>query len=448
MLSLDARRGHRRAKCPDATLESQEARVTQPTGATVPAPPAPPVKRASLWRNRDYMLLWSGQTVSSIGSGVSDLAFPLLILALTHSPAQAGIAGGLRTLAYVCFSLPAGALADRWDRKRMMLVCDTGRALILATIPIAAAFGRLTFLQLCLCAFGEGTLFVFFNLAEVAALPQVVAPEAVPAAMSQNAATQAISDLVSSPLSGLLFTIGRALPFLADALSYTASVASLMLIRAKFQRQRATSERRQLRREIKEGMAFLLRHPVIGPMSILNGVNNFFSGGALLIIIVLLQQEHTSARGIGLILGISGVGGIVGALLGDPVQRRFRYGPTIAVLMWTYTLIFALMAPLHAPVEIALLLIGWSFLNPLYNVVIISYRLAATPDELQGRVNSVARLLSNALTPVGLALTGVLLQQIGTVPTILVVVVGKMFVVLAVTLHRGIRTAPRIVAAG
>lgn len=422
--------------------------MTQPSGATETIPAPSPLRpgRASLWRNRDYMLLWSGQTVSSIGSGVSDLAFPLLILALTHSPAQAGIAGGLRTLAYVCFSLPAGALADRWDRKRMMLLCDTGRALVLATIPVAAALGGLTFLQLCVCAFVEGTLFVFFNLAEVAALPQVVAPEAVPAAMSQNAATQAIADLVSSPLSGLLFTIGRALPFLADALSYSASVLSLTLIRAKFQRPRAASARRRLRQEIKEGLSFLLRHPVIGPMSILNGVNNFVSGGALLIIIVLLQQEHTSARGIGLILGVSGVGGIVGALLGDRVQRRFRYGPTLAVLMWSYTLIFALMAPLHAPVAVALLLIGWSFLNPLYNVVIISYRLAATPDELQGRVNSVARALSSALTPIGLALSGVLLQQVGVVPTIVIVAVGKVFVALAVTLHRGIRTAPRIVA--
>lgn len=425
---------------PDATLKSQEARVTETVSA-------PPVRRVSLWRNRDYMLLWSGQTVSSIGSGVSDLAFPLLILALTHSPAQAGIAGGLRTLAYVLFSLPAGALADRWDRKRMMLVCDAGRAVVLGSIPLAGALGHLTFLQLCVCAFVEGTLFTFFNLAEVAALPQVVAPESVPAAMSQNAATQAISDLVSSPLSGLLFTISRIVPFLADAVSYTASVLSLALIRVKFQRSRATSERRHLVAEIKEGMAFLLRHPVVGPMSVLNGINNFVSGGALLIIIVLLQQEHTSARGIGLVLGVSGVGGIIGALLGDRVQRRFRYGPTLAALMWSYTLCLALMAPFHAPVEVALLLIGWSFLNPLYNVVIISYRLAVTPDELQGRVNSVARMLSSALTPLGLALTGVLLQDVGVIPTILIVTAGKVAVVLAVTLHRGIRTAPRIVTA-
>ena len=424
--------------------------MPDPTGAiteTLTQPPPAPIKRASLWRNRDYMLLWSGQTVSSIGGGVSDLAFPLLILALTQSPAKAGIAGGLRTLAYVLFSLPAGALADRWDRKRMMIVCDTGRALVLASIPLAGVLGHLTFLQLCVCAFVEGTFFVFFNLAEVAALPQVVAPEVVPAAMSQNAATQAIADLVSSPLSGLLFTIGRMLPFLADALSYTASVFTLSLIRVKFQQTRVASARRRLRQEIKEGMAFLLRHPVIGPMSILNGLNNFVSGGALLIIIVLLQQEHTSPRGIGLVLGVSGVGGILGALLGDTVQRRFRYGPTIAALMWTYTIIFALLAPFHAPLAVAALLVGWSFLNPLYNVILITYRLAATPDELQGRVNSVARLLSSALTPLGLALTGVLLQQMGTIPTILIVVAGKVLVALAVTLHRGIRTAPRIVAA-
>ena len=417
---------------------TDSARLADAPTATLPA------KRASLWRNRDYMLLWSGQTVSSIGGGVSELAFPLLILAITRSPTMAGIAGGLRTLAYVCFSLPAGALADRWDRKRMMLVCDTGRALVLGSIPLASALGHLTFLQLAICAFVEGTLFVFFNLAEVAALPQVVAPDAVPAAMSQNTATMAIADLISSPLSGLLFSMSQALPFLADAISYTASVVSLSLIRTKFQLQRASSQRRRLRKDIAEGLSFLLRHPAIGPMSILNGLNNLVSGGTLLIVIVLLQQQHTSARGIGLILGVSGVGGIVGALWGGRVQRRFRYGPTIAALLWAYTVLWTLMAPFHTPLAVAALLIGWSFLNPLYNVVLISYRLAATPDALQGRVNSVARLFSNALTPLGLALTGLLLQLSGPIPTIVIVATGRALVALAVTLHRGIRTAPRI----
>src|SRR5947199_4279456 len=120
------------------------------------------------------MLLWSGQIVSNIGTQVSQLAFPLLILALTGSAAQAGFAGALTTLPYVIFSLPAGALIDRWDRKRVMILCDAGRAVAMASIPVALALNSLTIWQIYLVATIEGTLFVFFNIAEVSALPRVV----------------------------------------------------------------------------------------------------------------------------------------------------------------------------------------------------------------------------------------------------------------------------------
>src|SRR5713226_2522714 len=131
-------------------------------------------KRKSLWRNRDYMLLWSGQALSDIGGAVSGLAFPLLVLAVTHSPAQAGFAAALRALPATLFSLFAGVLVDRWDRKRVMLVCDTGRALSLASIPIAFVFGHLTIIQLYITAFVEGTLMIVFMLAKTAAVSQVV----------------------------------------------------------------------------------------------------------------------------------------------------------------------------------------------------------------------------------------------------------------------------------
>src|SRR5262252_8078438 len=112
-----------------------------------------------LWRNRAYLLLWSGQAVSSVGSSASQLAFPLLILALTQSPAQAGFAGALRALAYLLLGLPAGALIDRWDRKRTMILCDIGRALALGSIPLALALHHLTMAQLYLVSLIEGTLF-------------------------------------------------------------------------------------------------------------------------------------------------------------------------------------------------------------------------------------------------------------------------------------------------
>ncbi|HEV2460453.1 MAG TPA: MFS transporter, partial [Ktedonobacterales bacterium] len=146
-------------------------------------PPAP------LWRNRSYLLLWGGQAVSSLGSEASQLALPLLILSVTQSPAQAGIAGALRSLAYLLLGLPAGALVDRWDRRRTMILCDAGRALALGSIPLALALGRLTIAQLYLVSLLEGTLYVFFGLAETAALPHVVAKAQLPAATAQGEVT-------------------------------------------------------------------------------------------------------------------------------------------------------------------------------------------------------------------------------------------------------------------
>src|SRR5712692_7881783 len=197
-----------------------------------------PRQPRSLWLNRDFMLLWSGQVVSNVGTQVSTLAFPLLILALTGSPAQAGFAGALRALPYLIFSLPAGALIDRWDRKLTMILCDTGRALSMASIPFALAIGHLTIIQLYLVSTIEGTLFVFFNIAEVACLPNVVAKEQLPAATAQNTVTMSTSFLLGPSLGGFLFTVGRAFPFLANAVSYTVSVISLLFIKTKFQRER------------------------------------------------------------------------------------------------------------------------------------------------------------------------------------------------------------------
>src|SRR5437588_9580179 len=198
----------------------------------------------ALWRNRDYMLLWSGQIVSNVGSMVSQLAFPLLILALTGSPAQAGLAGALRALPYLIFSLPAGALIDRWDRRRVMIICDTGRALSLASIPFALAIGQLTVLQLLIVSAIEGTLYAFFNTAEAACLPRVVAKEQLPAATAQNMATDGINALIGPPLGGALYALGSMLPFLADAISYFASVISLFFIKANFQELRVAARRK------------------------------------------------------------------------------------------------------------------------------------------------------------------------------------------------------------
>src|SRR5438309_8054811 len=122
-----------------------------------------PSRRVSIWRNRDFMLLWSGQTVSLVGTGITQTAFPLLVWDITHSAAQVGLVGALGTLPYLLLSLLVGALIDRWNRKLVMILCDTGRAINLISVLIALALGHLTVLQLAINALLEGTFFVFFN---------------------------------------------------------------------------------------------------------------------------------------------------------------------------------------------------------------------------------------------------------------------------------------------
>ena len=389
------------------------------------------------------MLLWSGQVISNMGSQVSQLAFPLFILLLTHSPVQAGLAGALRAFPYLVFSLPAGALIDRWDRKRVMILCDAGRALALASIPVAFAFGLLTIAQLFVVSFVEGTLYVFFNIAEVACLPRVVAKEQLPAANAQNLATDGITSLVGPPLSGLLYGIASILPFLADAVSYVVSVLSLFFIKTEFQGERAAA-RRGLWIEIKEGLSWLWHQPIIRFMAILTGGNNLLGAGSILVIIVLAQHMHASPFTIGLIFAIGGIGAILGAIIAPPLQKRLSFGQAIIITSWLFGLLTLLYIfapnPLVLGIITALLFVG----GPIYNVVSVSYRLVLIPDQLQGRVNSAFRLIAFCGQPLGLAVTGVLLQTINAIPTVLIMAIGQLVLAVMVTLNRHVRNAPPV----
>ncbi len=389
------------------------------------------------------MLLWSGQIVSNMGSQVSQLAFPLFILLLTHSPVQAGLAGALRALPYLIFSLPAGALIDRWDRKRVMIFCDTGRALALGSIPVSLTFGILTVAQLFIVSFIEGALFVFFNIAEIACLPRVVLKEQLPAANAQNLATEGITTLVGPPLSGVLYSIAYTLPFLADAVSYIVSVLSLFFIKTKFQGVRVAA-RRSLWVEIKEGLSWLWHQPIIRFMAILTGGNNLLSAGFVLVIIVLAQHMHASPFTIGLIFAIGGIGGIVGAIIAPPLQKRVSFGQAIIGTSWLFGL-FTLLYIFASNLLILGISTALIFIcGPTYNVVSVSYRLTLIPDELQGRVNSAFRLIAFCGQPLGLAVTGVLLQTINAVPTVLIMAIGLLALALMATLNRHVRKAPAV----
>jgi len=397
---------------------------------------APSIQRSvPLWRNWDYLLLWSGQAISSIGSQLSQFALPLFVLALTGSPVWAGVAGGLRTIPYLFLSLPAGALADRWNRKWIMLVCDSVRAICLASIPIAAFTGSLSMLQLCLVSLLEGTCFVFFNVAEVACLPHMLAKEQLTAAASLHETTDNISYTLGPFLGGILFGIGRALPFLFDAVSYSISVVSLFFIKKDFQEQR-TEPTRNVWAEIHEGLLWLWRHPLLRFVAFLSFMGMFLDFGTVLLVIVIATKLHAEASAIGLIYAIAGVGGIVGALLAAPMQKYFRFGQLMSGTYWLWSLLLPLYLFASNTLVLGLITALTFTLGSVYTVAQFSFRLSLIPDALQGRVNSVFRLVAFLGPPLGSMITGTLLQTLGIAPTVLIDTILLVIVSLLTTFNK------------
>jgi len=400
-----------------------------------------PVAASSLWRNRDYMLLWSGQVVSTLGTSASTIVYPLLILALTNSPAAAGFVAALGAAPYIIFSLPVGALIDRWDRKRVMILCDIGRGLTLASIPIAMFFNVLTIWQIYIAAFVEGSLFVFFNIAEVAALPRVVTETQLPAAAAQNEAAFGTAAILGPSLGTFLYqTFGRGVPFIADAVSYAVSVVSLTFIQTRFQTERVKA-RNNLRAEIAEGLTWLWHQPLIRYMAALTGGNNMVGSAMPLIIIVLAKKMGALDAQVGLIFSIAGVGGIIGSLIGGQIQKRFTFGQVIISVGWVNALLFPLYLVVPQFFFLGVISALIYLTAPIYNVVQFSYRLALIPDELQGRVNSTFRLLAFGFNPLGAALSGLLIERIGTTPTIIIFSLWCMIMAIVTTFNIHVRNA-------
>ncbi len=396
-----------------------------------------------LWRNRDYILLWSGQMISSVGTRVSMLAFPLLVLALTHSPAQAGLIGAMRGLPYALLILPAGALVDRWNRKRVMILCDIGRAIALGSIPLALILGRLTITQLYIVSLVEGILFTFFGLAETACLPNVVAKEQLPTAAAQGMAIDSVSGLIGPSIGGVLYGIGRVVPFLADAISYGASVVSLFCMKAKFQKERDPVPL-HLWADIKEGLGWLWKQPLIRFLALLTGGMFAPVVGYSLILIVIAQSQHASAFTIGVIFACGGVGSILGAFLVTPLQKRFSFGQIMIVSTWIWALTWLLFAIAPNPLILGIVTAVSFIIVPIFLSVQFGYRLALIPDHLQGRVNSVFRLIAFGSEPIGLAVTGILLQAFGPITTVLILFVPQFLLSIAATLNTGLRNAKPI----
>lgn len=400
------------------------------------SPPQPP-----LWRQREFMLLWSGQVVTTLGAQTSGIIYPLLILALTGSPAQASWATALRMLPYLILSLPVGALIDRWDRRRVMLVCHVGRGLAVASVPAAMALGHLEVGHIYVVAVLEGALHVFFNIAETAALPRVVPPGQLPQATAQNQAGFAAAGVMGPALGSWLYqAVGRGFPFVVDAVSHAIGALAVWRLRTSFAPQR-DAPHAPLGQAVAEGMRWLWHQRLVRDMALITCGANFISSALPLLLIVRGKELGASEAQIGLVFSLGGVGAIFGAVLGGVLARRLRFGQAIVLSIGVRALCIPLFLLCPGPLSLGLVWGVAMLFGPLYDVVQFSYRIALIPDGLQGRVNSSFRLIAFMLNPVGAALCGWLLERGGSTPAVVVFGAVTALLALAAWLDPAVRHA-------
>lgn len=398
------------------------------------------------WRNRSFLKLWAGQSVSELGTSITQIALPTLAVFQLHAgPFELGLLAAFQRLPFPLLALPVGVLIDQLPRRRVMILADVGRTLALASIPITAIAGTLSLVQLYVVAVVIGLLTIFFDLAYLAYVPALVGRENLGDANAKLQLSSSVSDVAGPGLGGLLIqAVGAGQAIALNAASYLVSFASVAWIRGEDASPDRSGPAVSAFADLKEGLAHVFRHPLLRSLILC-------LGGAVVVghmaepnlYPFLYNMLNLSPGTVGLVLSVGGVGSIGGALVSRRVAARFGPGWTLAVsgavvgvmVMLQTTARFGLAIPILVA---TFLVIG--VMDPIHDVTQVSLRQMLTPDRLQGRMNSVFRTVFWGAWPVGSVLGGYVGSVLGPVPAILIG--GAGFVVFAIAvLFTPLRTA-------
>jgi MFS family permease len=401
----------------------------------------PPVP---LRRNRDFVLLQIGQLLSDAGSQTTSIAYPLLVLAVTHSPAEAGAVGFARIVPFALFALPAGAVADRRNRKWLMIAADAVRLVALAALAATILAGAVRFWAILGIAFVEGVATVFFSAAQSGALRSVVPTPQMPTASATVTGRRSVVILAGPPLGGALFGIARAIPFLVDAGSYAFSTLSLLAMRTPFQ-ERREPDSAPLRAQIAEGFGYLWNHAFLRTCALLFGIGNFVFPGLALTIVVVGRRHGLTSSEIGGLTAAFGGTLLLGSLLSGYSRRFFSVRTILLLELWTWTgcALFLVWPSVYV---LTVSILPTALTIPSTDSVVHGFRIGMTPDRLIGRVESAARNISLLAAPVGPLLAGFLLDSVSERETVAVFAGCGLVLALWGTTSRAIKDAPSLAA--
>lgn len=385
-------------------------------------------RAGTLWRHADFLKLWTGQTISEVGSRITRTAVPLAaVLTLGATPAQMGFMSAVGAASTLLFGLLAGVCVDRMRRRPIMIATDLLRAAVLASIPAAAFFNRLTMAQLYAVTALAGFLTVFFEVANQSFLPSLVETENLLEGNSKLAMSSATAEVAGPSLGGILVQLITApMAILFDAISFVFSAVSIVLIR---KREIMHRERHASNHPIA-GFRFVFSHPILRPLACFSATGYFFLGFmGPLYTLYAIRELHIGAAALGIAIGMGGVGNFFGAGLAPIAIRRFGLGWTFiaaALILGGASLLIPLAqgaAPIPLTFLIAQQLMGDSAW-PVFMINERTLRQTVAPGEILGRVNAAMQLLTSGVLPLGALASGVLAGVVGMRTTLFISVAG------------------------
>ena len=395
-----------------------------------------------LRRNRDFVLLQAGQLLSNIGTRLTSIAYPLLVLGLTGSPAKAGFVLFARSLPHALFALPAGVVADRWNRKWIMIAADAVRVFAVGILVVVIALDSNSFGLISVIAFVEGVGAAFFIAAYPGAMRSVVPTHQLPDAAAIGAARNATVQLAGSPLGGALYTIARGLPFVVDVISYAFSAISLLLMRAKFQEERE-HDPSPLRSQLVEGVRYVWHNAFLRTVALIFGLLNFVGPSILFAIIVIGTDQGLSGGQVGLLVAVFFAGILPGTALSPYIRRALPVRAVFVLELWTWVGCAAFLVWPSVYV-LAVCLLPTALVIPSTDSVVHGYRIAMTPDRLLGRAESAWTTFAIVISPIGPLLTGILITEVSARAAVGLCVVIALVLALWATFSPAIRAAPSI----
>lgn len=400
-----------------------------------------------LLATRNFTLLWTGDVLSELGSQATTVAMPLLVLALTGSPAKAGIVGLARSVAYPLAPLPAGVLVDRFDRRHVLMACAAGRGVAMGSLVAALALGRPPFLQLVAVAFLNAALWSVAMIAERGLLPAVVPEGALADAVALNEAREAAATIGGPPLGGALFGVGRALPFLADAATFVAAVVAVWGVRVEPRVTSTGAAPGPARAAIAEGLRWLWRAPFLRAGSLLYAAANVTIASVELLAVLIARRHGASSAGVGVAFAVIGAAGVASALLARPLRRRLPTRPAVLCEPWTFAALLPVLLVSRSALAVGGVVGAMVLPMATSSSIVVGQRLALTPDHLRGRVQAAASFTAGSIGWIGPLGIGLLFEHAGETATVLALTGWALAVAAVATASAGLRQIPAAPAA-